>query len=45
MVGPLLMMLGGACQVAWHPFQSQLVPHVGFQKSPGHQLMLGPGCA
>jgi hypothetical protein len=44
MVGPLLM-LGGACQVPWHPFQSQLFPHVGFQKSPGHQGIEGPGCA
>jgi hypothetical protein len=44
MVGPLLM-LGGACQVPWHAFQSQLSPHAGSQKSPGHQFMLGPGCA
>lgn len=44
MVGPLLM-IGGACQVPWQAFQSQLGPHAGSQKSPGHQLMLGPGCA
>ena len=44
MVGPLLMIVG-ACQLAWHVFQSQLSPHAGSQKSPGHQLMLGPGCA
>jgi hypothetical protein len=44
MVGPLLM-IGGACQVPWQAFQSQLSPHAGSQKSPGHQLMLGPGCA
>jgi hypothetical protein len=43
MVGPLLMIVG--CQLAWHEFQSQLSPHAGSQKSPGHQLMLGPGCA
>jgi hypothetical protein len=27
----------------WHPFQSQLVPHDGSQKSPGHQF--SPGSA
>jgi hypothetical protein len=27
----------------WQAFQSQLVPHEGSQKSPGHQF--GPGCA
>jgi hypothetical protein len=31
--------------VPWHAFQSQLSPHAGSQKSPGHQFMLGPGCA
>jgi hypothetical protein len=27
----------------WQAFQSQLLPHDGSQKSPGHQF--GPGCA
>ena len=27
----------------WQAFQSQLVPHDGSQKSPGHQF--SPGCA
>ncbi len=44
MVGPLTM-LGGACQLPWHEFQSQLFPHVGSQDWPGHQGMGGPGCA
>lgn len=43
-VGPL-MMFGGACQVPWQAFKSQFVPHAGSQKSPGHQLIPGPGCA
>src|SRR5271166_6068162 len=38
-------MLGGACQLPWHAFQSQLVPHDGSQNWPGHQGMAGPGCA
>jgi hypothetical protein len=42
MVGPLLMIVGGV-ELVWQAFQSQLVPHDGFQKSPGHQL--NPGCA
>jgi hypothetical protein len=39
------LLLEGACHVPWHAFQSQLGPQPGSQKSPGHQLMLGPGCA
>jgi hypothetical protein len=45
MVGPLLMMFGGSATLPWHEFQSQLVPHDGFQKSPGHQLIPGIACA
>jgi hypothetical protein len=41
-VGPLLMMVGGTT-LAWQEFQSQLVPHDGSQKSPGHQF--NPGSA
>jgi hypothetical protein len=42
-VGPLLMMVGGNT-LPWQAFQSQLVPHDGSQKSPGHQLLI-PGSA
>ena len=42
-VGPLLMMVGGTT-LAWQEFKSQLVPHDGSQKSPGHQFSPG-GCA
>jgi hypothetical protein len=44
MVGPLVMVGGDATLPPWHAFQSQLVPHDGSQKSPGHQLFC-PGCA
>src|SRR4051794_7279194 len=36
-------MSGGTTELAWQAFASQLVPHDGSQKSPGHQF--GPGCA
>ena len=39
-VGPLLMIVGGNT-LPWQEFQSQLVPHDGSQKSPGHHC--GPG--
>ena len=42
-VGPL-MMFGATATPPWQAFQSQLVPHEGSQKSPGHQLFC-PGCA
>jgi hypothetical protein len=36
MVGPLLV-FGGNTELPWQAFQSELVPHDGSQKSPGHQ--------
>jgi hypothetical protein len=42
MVGPLLMIVGGS-ELPWQAFQSQLLPHDGSQKSPGHQF--NPGSA
>lgn len=42
MVGPLVT-FGGTTVLPWQAFQSQLVPHDGSQKSPGHQF--GPGSA
>jgi hypothetical protein len=39
-VGPLVMLFGGST-LPWQLFQSQLLPHDGFQKSPGHQLIPG----
>lgn len=40
MVGPLVMFAGGTTP-PWQVFQSQLDPHDGFQKSPGHQFGVG----
>ena len=37
------MLFGGTTTLPWQAFQSQLLPHDGSQKSPGHQF--GPGCA
>jgi hypothetical protein len=40
------MMFVGGSQAPWQAFQSQLVPHDGSQKSPGHQFgMVGAGDA
>jgi len=44
MVGPLVMLAGGTT-LPWQVFQSQLDPHDGFQKSPGHQFGVGLACA
>ena len=41
-VGPLLV-FGGTITLPWQAFQSQLLPHDGSQKSPGHQF--SPGSA
>jgi hypothetical protein len=44
MVGPFTMFAGGTTP-PWQAFQSQLDPHDGSQKSPGHQFGVGAACA
>ena len=44
-VGPLVMLFGGTITLPWQLFQSQLVPHDGSQKAPGHQFSPGSACA